>query len=179
MIAKEVTEARREQVWQLVILRGVSESVVAKHFGVHRNTICNDIAVLPAQNRNKVRDTDILEEIGEHTKKFDDMYQKAMVDYATAETSAAKASFYQNALSALDKKWRFLAEVGILPKAAQEITGKLMVEGADINTMSLESLRGLREQVLEKLTTMKSGKKLTGVNRIAAEPIDVQQIESK
>ena len=179
MVPKEVTEERRRQVWQLVVLRGVQECVVAKHFGVHRNTISNDLAVLRSRNREMVRDTDILEEIGDTVAKFDDMYRKAMVDYATAETASAKSSFYQNAISALDKKTKFLSEVGVLPKAAQEITGKLMVEGADVNTMSLESLRGLRQQVLEKLAVMKAGKKTEAVNRLMEKPTIAEKLEAK
>ena len=153
MPTKETVEARRRQVWEM-ILRGISESVTAKTLGVHRNTVVNDVRMMRVQHRSQVSDADVQEEVGDITAKFDYIFQTAMAEFSTARRPGTRGMLLEKALSALQSKAKFLVEVGTLPKAAQEITGKLLVDGMDISKMSLEALKSLRNRMAQNLNTM-------------------------
>jgi hypothetical protein len=120
-------------------------------FNVHRNTVVNDIRVLRQRHRKLVTDADVDTEIGDAVAKFDSLFQLAIQEYGTATLAGQKAHFLGQAVSTLRAKMGFLVEVGVLPKAAQEITGKLLIEGVDVNKASLEELMSLRNRLAQRI----------------------------
>jgi hypothetical protein len=156
MPTTEAIEERRRQVWEM-ILKGVPETVISKAFGVHRNTIINDVRVLRRRHRGQVSDADVKEEVGDAVAKFDFIFTQALSDYGTAEKDNLKAQYLEKALNALREKVKFMVEVGVLPKSAQEITGELKVQGVDISKMSVEELKTMRTRVLEQLMQSRMG----------------------
>lgn len=60
---------RRRQVFELVMMKGVSESAIAEQLGVHRNTIVNDCRAIRDDMRSRVKDLDVLTEIGDHAAR--------------------------------------------------------------------------------------------------------------
>lgn len=149
MATKQQLEDRRRQVWDLV-LRGVPVTVIAKTLGVHRNTITNDVKVLRERNRQQITDVDVKAEIGDAVAKYDEIFKAALGDYATTDKDGSKASFLSQAQSALERKLRFLIDVGVLPKAVQEFSGKLVVEGVDVASASVDELKSLRNKLAQR-----------------------------
>lgn len=160
--SQEAIAERRETVWEMLV-RGVPQVVIAKTLNVHRNTIANDVKELRRTHRKEVKDNDVHETLGDSVAKFDEIFKYAMQEYSTVEKPREKAQFLEKALSAMDKKTRLLVETGVLPKAAQEITGKMVVEGVDITKASLQELRTLQSRMMGQLQSV-SG---TGKNRIS------------
>jgi len=150
MAGKQQLEDRRRTVWDLVV-RGIPMTVIAKTLGVHRNTINNDVKVLRENNRKQVSDIDVKTEIGDAVAKFDNLFMCAMNEFSTAEKTGAKCTAISLATNALDRKVRFLMDVGFLPKAAQEFSGKVIVEGVDVQKASSDELRGLRNRLLQRM----------------------------
>jgi len=148
--SRAVIDERRRHVWAFV-LKGVPESMIAKAMNVHRNTIVNDIRELRKQHRDQIVDADVMAEIGDATSKFDFIIKEALAEFAQAEKPGAKSLFLERATAALDKKVKWLVECGVLPKAAQEVTGKLLIEGVDVGKASLEELEGLRNRLVSQL----------------------------
>lgn len=148
---REKTEERRRQVWQM-LLRGIPETVIAKMFDVHRNTIVTDVRVLRMKNRQLIKDADVLEEIGDAAARFEEMFQNAMSEFATTKETGTKLAALDRAMSAMREKVRLLVETGILPRAAQEIAGTLKVEGVDVKNASLEELKAMRLRLLSELS---------------------------
>jgi len=158
--SREEVEERRSAVWEMLV-RGVSQTIIAKTMNVHRNTIFNDVKELRRIHRHGVKDNDVHETLGDAVAKFDEIFKYAMQEYSTAEKSREKAQFLEKAIAAMDKKTRLLVETGVLPKAAQEITGKMIVEGVDITKASLQELRTLQGRMLGQLGAV------SGENRIS------------
>ena len=159
--SQEVIAERRDTVWEMLV-RGVPQVVIAKTLNVHRNTIANDVRELRRTHREDVADNDVHDTLGDAVAKFDEIFKYAMQEYSTVEKPREKAQFLEKALSAMDKKTRLLVETGILPKAAQEITGKMIVEGVDITKASLQELRTLQNRMMGQLQTTSGG----GSNRV-------------
>jgi len=155
-VSREVIEERRERVWEM-LMRGVSQKEMAQALGVHKNTIVNDVAELRKQHREAVRDSDVHDEIGDTAAKFNDIFRYAMMEYTTAENERSKATFLEKAMTALSKKVALLVETGILPKAAQEITGNMVIKGVDVTKASLEELKTLRDQMLAQQEAAAAG----------------------
>lgn len=149
MATKEKIEERRRQVWDLVV-RGTPMAVMAGALGVHRNTVLNDLSVLRERHRELIADVDVETEIGDAVAKYDDLFQLALQQYHMTDKDGAKGQLLGNALQALSQKVRFLVEVGVLPKAVQEVTAKLIVEGVDLEKASLDELYGLRTRLIER-----------------------------
>jgi len=145
--SREQIRERRERVWEMVV-RGVSQREIAQALGVHQNTIHGDVQELRKEHRSGVKDTDVHDEIGDIVAKYDEIFRYAMVDYSTVEKPSQKAQFLDKAMSALSKKVTLLVETGILPRAVQEITGKLVIQGVDVTKASIEELKTLRERML-------------------------------
>ena len=150
-------EERRRKIWDM-ILRGLPETVIANTLGVHRNTVVNDVRVLRDQHRREVREADVYTEIGDAAKKFDDVFKMALQEYSVTTKESAKGQFLEKAISALTAKVKLLVDVGVLPRAAQEITGKMVVEGVDVKGASLEEIKGLREQLVAKWASMREAR---------------------
>lgn len=160
--SKEDIADRRKTVWEMLV-RGIPQVVIASTLNVHRNTIANDVKELRKQHREQVKDTDVHETLGDSVAKFDEIFKYAMHEYSTADKSREKAQFLEKAISAMDKKTRLLVETGVLPKAAQEITGKMFVEGVDVTKASLQELRTLKNRMMGQLHAMSGA----GTNRIS------------
>lgn len=160
--SKEEIAQRRATVWEMLV-RGIPQVVIAKTLNVHRNTITNDVRELRKQHREDVKDTDVHETLGDAVAKFDEIFKYAMQEYSTAEKPREKSQFLEKAIAAMDKKARLLVETGVLPKAAQEITGKMIVEGVDVTKASLQELRALQSRMMGQLKSLSA----PGANRIA------------
>ena len=152
---------RRAKVWEMIV-RGVNQQAISAALNVHRNTVSNDVKELRKQHRQVVKDADVHDEIGDTVAKYDEIFKYAMIEYSTADKETHKAQFLDKAMSALQKKVSLLVETGVLPKAAQEITGKMIIQGVDVSKASLEELKVLRGRMISQLD--QSGQ---GVNRIA------------
>jgi len=165
-VSREAISDRRKTVWEMLV-RGTPQVVIAKTLNVHRNTITNDVRFLRQLHRVEVKDTDVHEILGDAVAKFDEIFKYAMQEYSTVDKkkTAAKAQFLEKALSAMDKKARLLVETGVLPKAAQEITGKMMVEGVDVTKASIQELRTLQQRMMGELRAISGSN--SGVNRIS------------
>ena len=150
---KAQLEERRAKVWELLV-RGVSQTTIAEMLGVHRNTVANDVKELRKNHREDVKDADVHDELGDTVAKYDEIFKYAMAEYSTADKPRERAQFMDKALAALDKKTRLMVETGVLPKAAQEITGKMVIEGVEITKASLEELRGLKSRMLNRLSSL-------------------------
>jgi len=144
-------EARRAQVWDL-LMRGVSQAVIAKTLNVHRNTIMVDVRYLREKHGTDVQDSDVHMELGDAIAKFDEIFRYAMGEYSTADKPTHRAAFLEKALMAMKSKVQLLVETGVLPKAANEITGKLVIEGVDISKASLQELKTLRNRMVSQLS---------------------------
>jgi len=159
-LSKEQISDRRKTVWEMLV-RGIPQVVIAKTLNVHRNTITNDVRELRKQHREEVKDTDVHETLGDAVAKFDEIFTYAMQEYSVADKAREKSQFLEKAIAAMDKKCRLLVETGVLPKAAQEITGKMIVEGVDVTKASLQELRTLKGRMMSQLQAT------SGTNRIA------------
>lgn len=151
------TEERRAQVWEMLV-RGVSQKVIADTLSVHRNTVANDIRVLRAKHRKEVTDIDTKAELGDAVKKFDEIFKYAMSEYSLSNKEQQRATFLEKAMMALTKKVGLLVDTGVLPKAANEITGKLTIEGIDVTRASLEELKTLRGRMANQLQVLQGGR---------------------
>lgn len=148
-------EDRRRQVFELM-LRGISETVIARQFGVHRNTIVNDVREIRRQNRRKMEEAqrDSLSEIGKMVGEFDEIMKIAMFEAASAKRVGGKAMMLGVALKALVERSRLLIETGILPSAAIEMKGEIAVrlsDGRDLRRMSLEELKRAFETTSKRI----------------------------
>lgn len=150
MANKIQIQDRRRTVWEMT-LRGIPETMIANALHVHRNTIVNDIREIRKKNRDKVADADVMTEIADAMQKFEEIFQLAMKDYGQASKDLSKSRYQEIAMNALDKKVRFLVEVGVLPRAAQEITGRMVIEGIDVEKASIEELKGLRNRLISRI----------------------------
>lgn len=154
MASKAAIEDRRRQVRELM-MRGVPGTDIAKILNVHRNTIVNDLKIIREENRKEATEIDVYGEIGLSMKKYDEIFTTAMTEYLKAEKDRSKASFLTKALDALDKKMRFLVEVGILPKAAQEVSATLTVEGVDVRKAGVDELEILHNKLSGRLERLR------------------------
>ena len=134
-----------------MIVRGIPQHVISKTLGVHRNTVCNDVQYLTERHRKEISDIDVQRSLGDSVAKFDEIFKYAMQEFSNAEHPKERAAFLEKALSAMEKKTKLLVDTGVLPKAAQEITGKMIVEGVDLTKASLEELRVLRNRMVSQL----------------------------
>ena len=148
--SRAAVDDRRRKVWEMHVMKGMPETAVAKWFGVHRNTIVNDVRAIRELNRSKALHTDAMAEIGGMTAQLEDIAKKAMLEYGTADASSAKAQFLSTALKALEQKSRLQFEAGTIPKAATKIEGSLQVQGLDLQKMTLEELYKLRENLVTR-----------------------------
>lgn len=151
--SKEETEDRRRQVWEMLV-RGTPQTVIAKTLGVHRNTVNSDVRELRKRHRSKVKDSDVHEELGDAIAKYDELFKLAMEELSVAEKETHRTQFMEKAIQALNAKTRLLVDTGILPKAAHEVTDKLVIEGVDVNAASLSELKALRTRMLSRVEQM-------------------------
>ena len=150
MVAVLTPADRRRKVWSLV-LRGVPETVIAQSLGVHRNTIVNDLRKLREEHRSDMAEADALEELGDAVAKFDDIFRHAIQEFHLADSPGVKRGYLSEAANAVEKKVRLLLEVGVLPRAAQEVKGNLVVEGVNLERANLEELRALRDRLVQRV----------------------------
>lgn len=147
-------DARRRQVLEMVLLNGISEQAMAEASGVHRNTIVNDVAVLRQEARSKMKDLDVIAEIGDFALKYDEVFKRMLFEASSARTPAAKSMLTAQALRAQMQKQQLLIETGVLPSAEKKITGELHLSGGlDVTKMSTDELRqhlaALRRTILD------------------------------
>jgi len=154
--SREQIAERRAAVWEMVV-RGVPQAVIAKTLNVHRNTVVTDVKELRKMHRKAVKDSDVHDTLGDSVAKFDEIFKYSMQEFSTAEKAREKAQFLEKAIAAMDKKTRLLVETGVLPKAAQEITGKMVVEGVDVTKASLQELRTLQSRMMGQLKALSGG----------------------
>lgn len=145
-------EKRRRVVWDLY-LQGVPQQTIAETYGVHRNTIANDVKVLKKRHRDEVDNCEAKTEIGDLVAKYDHIFTLSMRDYQQAQTETAKNNMLSRAMAALEKKSKLLTETGVIPKAAQEVNGVFRVEGVDVKNASIEELHSLRNRLQSRLST--------------------------
>jgi len=143
-------EERRKHVFELM-LRGTSVGAMAKVLSVHENTILNDLRQIRQQNRQKIDDVVVKEEIGEAVAKLDDLMTKALQEYELTEKDNLKAVFLEQARKALMDKMKLLVEVGVIPAATKEVTNNLIIHGVDVRSASLDELMGLRKNLIGQL----------------------------
>jgi hypothetical protein len=134
-----------------MVVRGIPQHVISKTLGVHRNTVCNDVRYLIDRHRKEISDINVHETLGDAAAKFDEIFKYAMQEYSNSNGPRERAAFLEKALSAMDKKTKLLVDTGVLPKAAQEITGKMVIGGLDMSRASLEELRTLRSRMVSQL----------------------------
>lgn len=150
-LSRDQIAQRRSAVWEMHV-RGVPYHTIASALGVHRNTIANDVRELRLEHRAEVKDIDVHAKLGDSVAKYDEIFKYAMQEYSQQNMNPReRAAFLDKALSSLDKKTRLLVETGVLPRAAQELTGKMIIEGVDLTKASLEELRTLRNRMVGQL----------------------------
>lgn len=120
-VSLNAIEDRQQQVFELHFVRGLDVGVIAEIFGVHRNTISNDLRTIRERVAKQVRDGDVLAAVGLHAALFDRIAQTAMVEFEKADGGRTRNGFLSTALSALDKKTRMLIDVGFLPHRRNEV----------------------------------------------------------
>lgn len=150
MATKEQLQDRRRTVWELY-LRGVPLTVISRTLNVHRNTINNDLRELRKTHKQQVSNVDISEEVGDLAAKYDEIFKYAISEYATTDREGAKSSFLSQAQEALHKKSKLLMDVGIIPKAAQEVSGRIVIEGVDVQKADLRELKSIRDKLLARM----------------------------
>lgn len=143
-------QERRRKVWEL-LLYGFAPNSIAKALGCSYGTVLNDIKEIRAKNKNYIERVDISEEIGDAVAKFDEIFASALREYNAAEKSSQKSGFLSTAMAALEKKERFLVEVGVLPKQVATQEPEQIVAGINIKRASLEEVRSLRDRVRDRL----------------------------
>jgi len=146
--SRAAVDDRRRKVWEMHTLQGMPEVAIAKWFGVHRNTIVNDVRAIREANRKAAAATDPFAEIGDMTHRLDDVAQKAMLEYASTDSVGGKAQFLNTALKALEQKTRLQFESGTVPKAVSKVEGTLHVDGLDLKKMTLDELHKMRHDLV-------------------------------
>jgi hypothetical protein len=146
----EKVDQRRQAVWEQHV-RGVPANVIGKALGVNISTVYTDIKFFRARHKDEIETADPNTEIGDIVSKYDEIYKSAMHEYAAAQRQQHRASFLEKALMAVSKKAQLLEDTGVLPKAAQEIRGKLVIDGVDTEKASLQELKALRERLVSNL----------------------------
>jgi predicted DNA-binding protein (UPF0251 family) len=153
----DAIENRRRFVQESMI-RGISAVAIAKQMGVHRNTIVNDIREIRKENAKKVREADVLEEIGEAVQFFEQVSKDAMFEVTDNAHPMAKVSFLSIAMKAKEDKIKLLTQVGVIPsapKAEQKATSVLFGD-VDLENMQVDELKQLRDKVLSEMYSMKA-----------------------
>lgn len=128
---------RREQVREY-LMRGVPKVVMAELLGVSRNTIHGDILEIKRRLGNQIEairgnGENVDQEIGMIAGQLAAVANSAMSEYAMARTGAIKDRFLNTATKAHWVRARLLMEVGVLPKAGEQI---------NINTRTEVSFEG-------------------------------------
>lgn len=150
---RAAVEDRRRQVWDL-LLRNVPETMIAKIFSVHRNTIVSDVRAVRNANRERVRRGDQYGEAGEIVKRFEDMIVRAFEEFQLADTDGKKVAFFGHALKAMTSKAEFLVKTGLVPVAKLSIDGEIRLsDGLDVSKMSLEEMKATRNQIVRRIVT--------------------------
>lgn len=149
--SKEETETRRRQVWELQ-LRGLPKNIIAKTLGVSPNTITQDVRALRENHRQYVEELDIEGEFGDAMAKFDHLFNMAIAGYSISDRGSDKTAFMSQANMALDKKLKFMMDVGVLPKAAQELKGEFTVDGIDVRRAGIDELKNLRDNLINRMS---------------------------
>lgn len=150
--SKAAIEDRRRQVFEFVMMKGLSETAIAEQLGVHRNTIVNDVRAMRDEMRAQVKDLDVMAEIGDQKIRFERIVSDALFEAAATKTPGAKAMLIAQALRAMELKQRLLIETGFLPNAVKRTEGKMEVSGGlDIRAMSTPELQELRRTMVERL----------------------------
>jgi biotin operon repressor len=117
---------RREQVKEY-LMRGVPKVVMAELLHVSRNTIHQDIQEIKRGLGHKIESMrnngdQIDQEIGMISGQLATVANAAMSEYAMARTGAIKDRFLNTAAKAHWVRARLLMEVGVLPKAGEQVT---------------------------------------------------------
>lgn len=180
---KNAIMARRRAVWEYII-RGVSEAKIAKAFGVHRNTIVNDVKHLREDMKSHVEELDQNAEIGEAIRFYDTISMKALYDYSIiAKDSPLKGTFLDKALKAQNQKIQLMLDTGLLQKAPQKIAGLFAVAGVDgkevdINKASLEDLFPVLENLVRESMELKAQIEGVGSDEDVID-VDVKALEAE
>jgi hypothetical protein len=116
---------RREQVRDY-LMRGVPKVVMAELLGVSRNTIHQDILAIRRSLGHQMESirgdgAKVDEEVGTIAGQLAKVADSAMSEYAMARTGAIKDRFLNTAAKAHWIRARLLMEVGVLPKAGEQI----------------------------------------------------------
>ena len=117
---------RREQVRDY-LMRGVPKVVMAELLGVSRNTIHQDVLEIRRRLGHQIESirgngAKVDEEIGTIAGQLATVANSAMSEYAMARTGAIKDRFLNTAAKAHWVRARLLMEVGVLPKAGEQIS---------------------------------------------------------
>jgi hypothetical protein len=117
---------RRDQVREY-LMRGVPKVVMAELLGVSRNTIHQDILEIKRSLGHQMESirgdgAKVDQEIGTIAGQLATVANSAMSEYAMARTGAIKDRFLNTAAKAHWIRARLLMEVGVLPKAGEQIS---------------------------------------------------------
>ena len=145
---KAAIEDRRRTIFEMVMLKGYSETAIATVLGIHRNTVVRDVAVIGEILQKRVEGCDPMSEIGVQAQKYLRSAELMLLEMGETKDAAKKAALMGRALQAMDLRVKMLLETGILPTAAQkvEVSGGLDLKGA-----SMEELKSHRERLMERL----------------------------
>ncbi len=150
--SREAIADRRHQVFEMVLMKGISATAFAEQAGVSRQTICADVKALRQSVRREVKDLDFLAEVGDLKARFEKMAELALVEAAMTKTPAAKATLMGQALRAMELKTRMLIDVGFFPNAEKKVSGSLTLSGGlAVTKMTTGELKAMRERLAIRL----------------------------
>lgn len=150
--SREAIADRRRTVFEMVLMKGMSESAFAEQSGVSRNTIVEDVRCLRASMRTQVKELDVQSEIGDAKARFEKMAELALVEASFTKSPGSKAMLMGQALRAMELKTRLLLDTGYLPNAEKKVSGSLTLSGGlDMKQMSTGELKAMRDRLAGRI----------------------------
>lgn len=129
-------DERRKKVFQRR-LKGETQQKIAKELGIGLVTVKRDLRVIKDNNTSKITTLKQKETVGGSITVFDEVQEKAWVQYHMSIDKTDKARFLKTVMDAENNKNKLLAEVGYIKRAGAEVNVK--VDHKVINNFSLEA----------------------------------------
>lgn len=153
--SRDAIEQRRAQVWELYC-RGMKVGVIATLMKVDRKTIYRDLKTLRERMATAVKEIDAAATVGEMVEHYEHIWRNAMMEYASAKTSAAKNAFLRTAMEAMNNKQKLMANTGLIP--AVQNGGVNIQVNTQVNNIqkgaaeaSMDELLARREELLRNI----------------------------
>lgn len=107
----------RQALISKLMLRGVTQTAIAKMIGVSRNTVAAEVQRIRAHYEETGRTVNADYVIGESVTQYDEIMQRAWEIFYSAEESGDKIKALNTVTQVLDKKHKLLSDTGRIAKA--------------------------------------------------------------